>query len=95
MEVETGGISMTDGLPRTRMVHVKVKGLIEHARECEPRLRQRSLHLLGRYLGAPERSCKAVEKVPYHRRKGWEFPTLKDARAAWEKRFPSWPVAAA
>jgi hypothetical protein len=70
---------------------VKVKGLVEHARDSDPRLRWKSYHAIGQYLGAKERGCKPIEKVQFHRRSGWEFPPLKEARAAWEKRYPGWP----
>ena len=60
----------------------KQKGLFEFARASSPRLRLTSDHAIGRFLTS--RGC-----VPknYNGRRSWQFPSLCDAREAWEKRF--------
>jgi hypothetical protein len=66
---------------------VRRKGLYDQAREISPRLKTASDHRLGSFLR--DRGCVNDSKVL--RRRGWTFPTLADARADWEARFPRWP----
>jgi hypothetical protein len=61
-------------------------GLYDQARNIEPRLRQRSDHVLGQYLD--EHGCDNSRKVM--RRRGWKFPELSECRVKWETRFPGW-----
>jgi Family of unknown function (DUF5906) len=61
------------------------KGLMHHARVSSPRLRHRSDHHIGKFL-----SSKGCVPTQLRRKRAWEFPTLEDARAAWERRFPGW-----
>jgi hypothetical protein len=56
--------------------------LVKHARDCIPRLKFESANILGHALR--KRGC-----VPFNNDgRGWEFPPLKEAREAWEKRVP-------
>jgi hypothetical protein len=56
--------------------------LYEHARDCTPRLKLESDHVLGRALR--DHGC-----TPFNREgRGWEFPPLREAREAWQKRAP-------
>jgi hypothetical protein len=70
----------------------RVRGLLDQAHDIEPRLKRFGYCQMARYLEAEERGCKSVDKVrlddPNERRRGWEFPPLPVARAAWEKRYP-------
>jgi Family of unknown function (DUF5906) len=61
-------------------------GLYDQARNIEPRLRQRSDHVLGQHLA--EQGCDNSRKVM--RRRGWTFPELTECRKKWEERFPGW-----
>jgi hypothetical protein len=61
-------------------------GLYDQARSIEPRLRQRSDHVLGDYLS--KQGCDNTKKVM--RRRGWTFPPLEECRAKWEQRYPGW-----
>jgi Family of unknown function (DUF5906) len=61
-------------------------GLYDQARNMEPRLRQRSDHVLGQHL--TEQGCDNSRKVM--RRRGWTFPKLIECREEWEARFPGW-----
>lgn len=61
-------------------------GLLEYAHVLEPRLRQRNVHLLGRYLA--KQKCSNVRKVM--RRQGWTFPPLSQLRREWERKYPDW-----
>ncbi len=63
----------------------KRHGLYHYARTSSPRLKNKSDHFLGGYLKA--QGCKSCRVL---RQRGWEFPPLSAARAAWEKRFPGW-----
>ena len=73
-----------EGFTGTRTV--KRKALYDQAREVSPRLKGYSDHMLGRVL--TDLGCTNDKKVM--RRRGWHFPTLADARRAWEVRFPGW-----
>src|SRR3954471_15959892 len=55
--------------------------LYDQARKLSPRLRLRSDHVLGHELR--QRGC--INKRSAHAR-GWQFPQLQEARAAWEAR---------
>ena len=61
-------------------------GLYDQARSIEPRLRQRSDHVLGDYLS--KQGCDNTKKVM--RRRGWTFPPLEECRAKWEQRYAGW-----
>jgi hypothetical protein len=62
-------------------------GIFDQARQIEPRLRSYTNdHLLGRFLS--KMGCDNTRKVL--RRQGWSFPSLRDCRAEWEKRYPGW-----
>jgi hypothetical protein len=63
----------------------RCSGLYQHARTASPRLKGRSDTALGLYLKT--QGCRS-RRVMRHR--GWEFPPLSQARAAWERRFPGW-----
>jgi Family of unknown function (DUF5906)/Bifunctional DNA primase/polymerase, N-terminal len=75
---EDGQLRLGDPNPRRAYSHV----LFEHARNCVPRLRFESNNALG--YASRERGC-----VPFNNKgRGWEFPALQDARAAWQERVP-------
>jgi hypothetical protein len=75
--------SDSDGRTHTR--YFKERGLYDQARSIEPRLKQRSDNLLGRFLA--EKGCVNCWVL---RHRGWEFPPLLDCRAKWEARFAGW-----
>ena len=58
-------------------------GLYDQARRISPKLKNASDTALGRYLG--EQGCNDRW---VRRRRGWLFPTLKECRERWLKRFP-------
>jgi hypothetical protein len=70
----------------TQIRHVLQRGLYDHAKQIEPRLRNFSDHKFGSFL--KEMGCDNTDRVL--RRRGWTFPPLLQCRAAWEKRFPGW-----
>jgi len=76
-------VTRVDPFSGTR--ETKHLGLFESARRSVPRLKGRSDTALGHYL--TEQDCKRMRVL---RRRGWEFPPLKAAREAWERRFPGW-----
>src|SRR5215204_1111936 len=60
------------------------EGLFKHAREISPQLKHKSDQVLGRELvkrGCINRRISACSR-------GWQFPPLREARAAWEAEFP-------
>ena len=61
--------------------------LLQHAKEKVPSLKYLSDILLGRILGK-KMGCKAWKKTGGGR--GWEFPTLSEARQEWEKKAGKW-----
>ena len=65
---------------------VRHKGLYDQARETSPKLKGYSDHLLGNVL--TKHGCSNKQKVL--RRRGWQFPPLADARAAWVLTYPGW-----
>jgi hypothetical protein len=73
-----GGYAFVDPNPRRALSHE----LYEHARKTVPRLKFESDHILGRALG--NRGCRKFNNEG----RGWEFPSLAEARAAWVKRAP-------
>jgi len=81
-------IEVIEGLYTRRL---KKPGLLSNARESSPRLKNETEHALGRFLR--EHKCTSREHVgtSIGRGKGWKFPPLIEARAAWEKKFPRWP----
>ena len=60
--------------------------LLQHAKEKVSGLRYLTDVLLGRTLS--KRGCRAWKMRGSGR--GWEFPTLVEARAAWEKKAGKW-----
>jgi hypothetical protein len=58
--------------------------LLQHAKEKVSGLRYLSDVLLGRTLG--KMGCRAFKDGA----RGWEFPSLSEAREAWEKRAGKW-----
>jgi hypothetical protein len=82
---------------------VKRPGLLSLARESSPKLKAISEAAFGRFL--IDRGCSRIrfrigkpsEHDALNRRqvRGWRFPTLAEARADWEARFPEtdWGVA--
>lgn len=64
----------------------KRKGLYDQARELSPRLKGYSDHLLAATL--VKHGCTNNHRVL--RRRGWHFPDLAEARAAWQIRFKGW-----
>ena len=76
----------TDGYGGRRTRYVKQSGLYDQARTISPHLRQHtSDHALGHFLS--QRGCISKKVL---RRRGWSFPDLLEARAAWAERFPGW-----
>jgi hypothetical protein len=75
----------SDGYGRTHTQYFKERGLYDQARSIEPRLKQRSYHLLGHFLR--ENGCINCWVA---RNRGWQFPPLGECRAKWESRFPGW-----
>jgi len=71
----------TDGSKLTRIE--KRKGLLEQGRTSSPRLKTETDAAFGRYLR--KRGCISKRVC---RQRGWQFPTLEQARAEWTKRFP-------
>ena len=82
--VSNGWEEKEEGFTSSRMV--KRKGLYDQARDISPRLRSFSDHLLAAALS--KNGCSNAKKVM--RRRGWQFPDLSAARAAWEKRYRGW-----
>jgi Family of unknown function (DUF5906)/Bifunctional DNA primase/polymerase, N-terminal len=77
---ENGKKTMVRGDPNPRRSYSDL--LFEHARKCVPRLKFESDNALGHALR--NHGC-----TPFNREgRGWEFPPLKEARAAWEERVP-------
>ena len=60
------------------------EGLYAQAREISPRLRFKSNQLLAQEL--VNRGCINKRISSYTR--GWQFPPLPEARAAWSAQFP-------
>ena len=58
-------------------------GLYDQARKLSPRLRFKSDHVLAHEL--TKRQCINKRISAYAR--GWQFPPLLEARAAWEAQF--------
>lgn len=73
----------------SRVQHVKVAGLYDHARRSSPRLRGVSDTALGRFLG--KNGCFKF-KIDGGLR-GWIFKRLPELRDKWCERFPDteWP----
>jgi hypothetical protein len=65
--------------------------LYEAARNTVPGLRFHSDHLLGRILCDQEKGCTACR---VDGKRGWQFPPLAEARAAWDRKMPGteWDV---
>jgi hypothetical protein len=57
--------------------------LYEDARCRIPSLKFKSDHILGRAL--QKRGCRSF----HDDKRGWEFPPLKEAREAWQKKAPN------
>jgi hypothetical protein len=76
---EDGKWVMCDPNPRRALSAL----LFKHARETIPRLKFESNNAIGYSLR--KRGC-----VPFnYGGRGWEFPPLQEARAAWEERVPA------
>jgi hypothetical protein len=76
---ETGHIRPT-GNANSRRAYCSE--LFRHARECVPKLKFESDHALGR--GLRERGCTTFNSQG----RGWQFPPLGEARAAWTLKLP-------
>jgi hypothetical protein len=63
----------------------RVRGLFDAARASSPRLRSESDHAIGKYI---REHAGATDAWP-RRRRGWQFPPLKDCRKRWKKRYPA------
>jgi hypothetical protein len=82
-EEKIGDGHSSDDYPR----FVKRPGLYSSARLAVPHLRNHTTSgALATYL--KKQGCIVREKVRVMRKSGWEFPSLSECRAAWEKRFP-------
>ncbi len=77
-------VIVADGGPFGRVV--TRPGLLSNARQSSPKLKNETEHALGRFLR--EQGCIRVDKLPGSRRRGWKFPPLEEARAAWIKKYP-------
>lgn len=82
--VSNGWEEESETVTSTRVV--KRKGLYDQARELSPRLKGYSDHLLATTL--VKHGCTNNHRVL--RRRGWHFPDLAEARAAWQLRFRGW-----
>ena len=65
-------------------------GLLTRARKTDP---MRGSRVTGKAFGSALRKAGCTKSRIYYakrQRRTWCFPPLKDAREAWEKRFPGW-----
>ena len=64
-------------------LRARSRDLINHARKTVPGLRNYSEHMIGKTLA--KHGCRACVLKG---RNAWEFPSLKDAREAWDGMLP-------